>query len=37
MIGFESPIFLLNLLTFILLPAGVSILILVVDSMSPTR
>ena len=37
MIGFQSPIFLLNLLTFILLPAGVSILILVVDSMSPTR
>jgi len=37
LIGYQSPIFLLNLLTFILLPAGVSILILVVDSMSPTR
>jgi flagellar protein FlaJ len=37
LIGLQSPEFLLNLLTFILLPAGVSILILVVDSMSPTR
>jgi flagellar protein FlaJ len=37
MIGFQSPLFLLNLLTFILLPAGVSILILLVDSTSPTR
>lgn len=37
LIGAQSPRFLLNLLTFILLPAGVSILILVVDSMSPPR
>jgi flagellar protein FlaJ len=35
--GFGDPLIILNLMTFILLPAGVSVLILIVDGMSPTR